>query len=704
MRKQQPSSERLSLYVAAVLLLPALVLWRRANALYAPPWYADAWFYLGYFRNLVEFKRHFLGFYYGSRLSWILPGYLIHSVLSPVWANSVLHLIVQSTCTLSLFWTLRLIVGNRAAFLGTLMFSVNPWLWAATGWDYVDGAGIAYCLLAMALLTQFAKRPIKAGFVAAGSAIAAMAYTHLFLATLAPLVILYYFGLVWIHHPADFRRSAVTFCGWAALGFGIVTVILCAVNYRLDGNFWFYAPSIMRAESMAKDFQFERGIFVNHELAPWLWPGIAGCIAAFALLLSSLRAKARFLKQPELLFCGQLLLAAAYMGFLQSRGSTVLGHHPYASYLLPFAFLVMGVSFWPASESMNRSTYMLICGVVFVAMAALWASKSGHPIPLPPSVLWTTLLVAAGTLGVGYRLRRRTAGTLLAACGFIAFTAFTLSSTPQTSYFAGLSLHGNREQYQRIMRARNRIEAVRQGGFPLFWFNRRDHDFHEYFALNATYLAEFSRISEDFPEGCTAGVDPRSLIVVLSENQRAGELARNALDNCWQRFGIRPVMDSMERLSAPGGPYVMAFLRVEAAPLRTSGQQALVTVLLDRLQLGDAKSVFERWPEGLAVTTTGDFGAFAARVSLGAEGLKQAKLSVHVRARVLEGKVGFGILDRDGRKCLVEVPMWPLRSFIEVVLPLPSPPIIGDLVVMNRTNNKKPSTVLIDRIEIQQGQ
>jgi hypothetical protein len=38
-------------------------------------------------------------------------------------------------------------------------FCVNPWLWAATGWDYGDGAGIAYCLLTMALLTRAAVRP-----------------------------------------------------------------------------------------------------------------------------------------------------------------------------------------------------------------------------------------------------------------------------------------------------------------------------------------------------------------------------------------------------------------------------------------------------------------------------------------------------------------------------------------------------------------
>src|SRR5579871_3721471 len=139
-----------SLYWIVVLLLPLLVLWHHRDALFSPLWYTDPWFYLGYFRNLVNFKREiFPGSYYGSRLAWILPGFLVHSVFSPLIANSILHLAVHSTATVSFFSILRRTIGARSALLATMAFSVQPWLWAATGWDYPDGAGIAYFLLAM---------------------------------------------------------------------------------------------------------------------------------------------------------------------------------------------------------------------------------------------------------------------------------------------------------------------------------------------------------------------------------------------------------------------------------------------------------------------------------------------------------------------------------------------------------------------------
>ena len=104
----QTASFRNGLYVVAVLLLPLLVLWHRDNFLYSPPWCTDPWFYLGYFKDLVDFKRDlFPSFHSGSRYPWILPGYLIHSLFSPVTANCILHLTVHSIAVLSLFSILR---------------------------------------------------------------------------------------------------------------------------------------------------------------------------------------------------------------------------------------------------------------------------------------------------------------------------------------------------------------------------------------------------------------------------------------------------------------------------------------------------------------------------------------------------------------------------------------------------------------------
>ena len=415
--------QRTWIYAVLVLLMPCLVLWHRDNALYTPPYYADPWFYLGYFRNLVEFKRDlFYGFYYGSRLSWVLPGFLLHSVVSPLVANSILHLAVQSIATLSLFHILRITAGIRSAFIATLVFSVQPWLWVATGWDYPDGAGIAYCLLAMALFTQSAVRPAsKWVLVGAGAALAGMVYSHIFLGTFAPLLLLYYLALAWSSQRTPLLESARSLFLWAGAGFAIVTASLCAINYFLDGRLWFYGPSVARAISMAKDFQFTRAMWVNHALVAWLWPGVGGCITAIVLLISSVKSAPRFRNPAGLFFSAQLLLAVAYMLYLQSRGTTVLGHYPYASYLLPFVFLVTGASFWPAAGTMSFRTFALICSFAAATFAALWYNPHSPLLPATPAAQKFTIVLSASALALALLLRRRTAGTVSGRRGLRGF-------------------------------------------------------------------------------------------------------------------------------------------------------------------------------------------------------------------------------------------------------------------------------------------
>ena len=693
-----PSAPRhLWIYFLAVLALPIVVLWHQDNALYSPPYYADPWFYLGFFRDLVEYKRYlFYGTYYGSRLSWILPGFLVHSIFSPVVANCVLHLTVQSVATLSFFYVLRWTAGVRVAFLATIVFAVNPWLWVATGWDYPDGIGIAYCLLAMALLTRSAVRPTGTWtLILSGATLAAMVYTHVFLATLAPLIVLYYAGLLWAWHRQSviplLRRSTLR----ASLSFLGLTILFCFANYALDGNVWFYLPSIRQAFDLAGNFRFVRSIWFQHQLVPWLWPAVAGSVVAILLVPIHLKKKAASSSAPSLLFSVLLLLAVAYMGYLQVRGTTVLGHYPYVSYLLPFIFLVLGVSFWPAVETMRGSTYIVICSLSCLAFAALWYNPYQLRIPsftnLRGVITLTALCAVCALL-----LRRRSVGTLLAMAGFTAFTAVGLI---QTVYFGGVDLHGNREQYKRIMQARERIEGIRKGRDLRFWFDRQEPNAHEYEGLNALYLEEFTQIGTSFPKGCGEPVDPDTVIVVLSQQPHTTELARGALADCWGPFGMRPAVLEDTVVDRPERPYHMAFLRA-AADVTDRPEDLFQSIPLEDVRLADRHASMKLQAAGLELYTNPHFGAFAARVSLDLNSALDSKLAVHVRARVRGGKVGFGILNSESKAFLRQFSLRPSAETSEIVLPLPVPTVVGDLVITNTAPGNIVSNAIVEKIEI----
>ncbi len=547
------------------MALPLLVLWHRDDMLYTPPWFSDPWFYLGYFRNLVDFKRDlYPDAYFGTRLSWILPGAAAHWLFAPVIANFILHAGVHLVASFSFFAILRRAVSERAAFLATLIFSLHPWLWAATGWDYVNGAGIAYLLLAMASLTRAAEHEGGRRHLAiAGAAIAGMVYVHLFWLPLLPLLLLYYGGLAWARQGALRFRPALAGLAWLSLGFGIVTVALAAANYAIEGSFWFYGRSWSAAMHAPEVFTAAPGIWGPNGLEPWLWfPALALGTAATLLPPRIRRGKFRQMA-PALLFSTQFLLVLLWMGYLQTRGIAMLGFYHYAAYLIPFEFLVTGALFWEAVDQMSGRAYLLTVCATAAGFVAIWFDPATAWI-LPA---WQSAAIGAVLIAAGMASGHRPARTWLLLGGILVWSAYAATQTAP--------LHGNREQYRRIMDEREKVERARNHDRIRFWYDEKEPGSSEYRALCTLYLER--RLSATFPQqGCAAQVQPGTLIVVPSVNAGATEMAQRTLSDCWSASSMKAAVVGVDSVPRKEAPYTVALLR---AVTDLSGQRALRAVI-----------------------------------------------------------------------------------------------------------------------------
>ena len=544
-------------YIAAVLLLPVLVLWRQDNTLFTGAHYIDPWVYFGFFKNLRNFSHDiFPATYYGSRLSWLLPGYLIHSVLSPVPASAVLHLLVQSISTLSLFIVLRDLAGPRAAFLTTLLFSVNQWVWTATGWDYPDGAGIAYWLLTLALLTRAVASGGNWKILGAGATAAGAVYVNLSWILLTPFLPVYYVVLMWMRGHRLWR-SAASFCVWAGSGVLLLTAGLVAVNYRLGGFYWFYAPSIQYSQFLTGSHRWLHSVFGPYGLEAWLWFPLIGLITAAASIVLSLQSASAKSNVPVLLFAGQLVYAIAVFGFFQFRQSvSLLGIYYYASFLLPAVFLLLGVVFWHPLEQLSAGAFLLLCVAAAAASAIMWADPSGRLLPAWPVHNMMKALLGSAVLVAAFVFRKHRIGTLLALVGLFTFTvASRLTLHPEP--------HLHRQEFERIAKLRDRVEAVRNNGSIHFWFNESDPDALDYIALNSTYVGERSWL-HGFPKGgCQQQVYPHDLIVVESTLENSTAIAVGGLATCWERFGLAPSVTSTFAAIRSNQPYTVTLVKAE---------------------------------------------------------------------------------------------------------------------------------------------
>src|SRR6185369_10691171 len=91
-------------------------------------------------------------------------------------------LAVFFTAEFSLYWLLKGAFDRRVAILSAISIALYPYFWAAIGWDYADGVGIAYYLLTMALVFNASKsKNTRARWllVCGGMAYAGLIYSNL---------------------------------------------------------------------------------------------------------------------------------------------------------------------------------------------------------------------------------------------------------------------------------------------------------------------------------------------------------------------------------------------------------------------------------------------------------------------------------------------------------------------------------------------
>ena len=547
-------------YLAAICLLPLIVLWHQDNILFTGYGYVDPWVYFGYFRNLVEFKRSLLpGNEFGAHLSWILPGAAVHKLFPPLAANCILHLGVRTLGSVSLFLTLKWVVWARRAFAAAMLFSLNPWFTFATAWDYVDGIAIAYCLLTMALLTWAAIEPVRRWvLVAAGMALAAMVYSNAEWAMLTPLLPLYYLGLTRAWHGTPLRGSFFVLCRWFGAGCVIATVALAAVNYRLEGRWLFYAgPALEAFHRNRPPAPWFQGLWRNGGPSLWL-PFAMAAAAASAVVLVGEGRRAFRPATGAALFSWMFLAALAWMIVRQLLGNPVLGTPYRASILLPFSFLAIGARFWPELETARLRNYIFFGCVAAVVLGNAWLDEGSNTVYSLPLPLWLGLAALAASLL--WRLAPESA--ICALGGFAIFT--TLGVGP---CYVGVEAHGHREQYQALCRARERIETVRQGRPVRFWYDQKDRTTNDALALSTTYFWE-STLSQSFSAPpCGQVQAPSTIVAAIGPDESHGaEFVASALNACWSAQGLRVVPVETDVLQRGAASYRLSLLRVEALP------------------------------------------------------------------------------------------------------------------------------------------
>jgi hypothetical protein len=522
---------RLDGYLLGVILLPLIILLLDSNVFFSKAGWLDSWYYYSYFRHLSEFKNVlFPNTYYGSRMSWILPGYLINQLFPPLAANYILHLGTYYTGAVSLYFILKEFYSRATALLVVVAFTCNPYLWSAVGTDYVDGFGIACYLLALAILARIGSADrSRLRLSLAGAACAAVIYTNTVWLLFSPALFFFYLFLIRPTGRSNIVKAVIHFGIWFGTGAAALTVALGVFNYRIDGNFWFYLPSIvftLQNANKAQPWHSANYEWVKH--ANWL---IYAAITMLVVIARWLRGAATGnpdTTRAATFFRWHFFALSLIFVLLELKGMYMLEWAYYASYLIPATFLVVGSAVLDIDKEVQP---FLTVSAATVILILPW-SVAGLPVWTALSKMSSPLLLAVATGAILLRamLPGRRLSLVTCLIGIALLNFYIRGVTGQSGEQAGRP-QGARNAFVRMTRSVDAIDQERRGGQVLFWYDTRDPHLDEFDSINSFFLWGYTWIGRAFPAIdpiADERVTPGRMIAVLSSKGDSGALLEQA--------------------------------------------------------------------------------------------------------------------------------------------------------------------------------
>jgi hypothetical protein len=525
----------------------------------------DPWFYLGYMLDLPRQIHAFPDLYYGSRLSWLLPGYLLYQSFPPLEANYLLHLLACYASVFAVFFTLRTTVGTNVAVTTTILLCSYFGFLLAVGWDYVDGAGIAYLSLTnLGLVKSAGSRHWAAWLALSGFTFSAACSANVFVAVFVPVIALTYAAT----NRYRTVRQHIVGIGSSLLGAGMLVGLLGVANYAMGGDFLYFRPSLRFASSsLQQPNQFH---FADLDLFAWIldFPPLTlpalMVIVCTGLVFAVRRGSA--ITATRLFHTSFLAAAVIMLGTEVLASQPALEYAYYVSYLVPWLFLAVGGSSVPivAKFRWRQLAFVLAATAAGSLLAATHRLDAFAVSDLRTPLLVGVAAVAGSALVCSLRPRftfRGTANVTLAAAVVFAasFGAWSFRALDEArigpAVYVGDAVRGedSADGFATVVDANKFLRSIDPEAGIWLWY---DHDAVEgglYRAIASTYLWGYRLVGERFPElggppfggvSVQLALVPHRQIAILSDHNDAVEQARPML----AEYGLGPTFEYQARI------------------------------------------------------------------------------------------------------------------------------------------------------------
>ena len=526
-------------HVATILATPFLLLAVNPNLfITSSNGWIDPWLYTGFHLSLPEHLLRWGSTYYATRLAWLLPGFGLHQLFSPLLANYVLHISFFYVLLFSVYFLVTSGINRTVAFVVTLLVALNPETVAAMSWDYVDGAVITYfavSLLCFEKAASGAHRWLWAA--AAGAGLACLAASNLVAITLWPVC-----GLFLLLRVGVVRwRTTLAILAVAAAGMVAMLAVFGVLSAQLGGSFLFLKPSVTYA---SQNLWLPSPYDVKG--TEWLLNSPALILPAVAALGALLAVAGRWsiLRPFSGLFQVTTLAAVVWMVTHSVLWSHSIHIPYYTSYLVPLGLLALALHpdsplISPAQLPLRRmiALELAILGLLIVHLVIfrngdlIWGA-----VPLLPARLGTNFgintYVAFGIAGIALLSLRFVRALWFRWPVFLLALLMAYSSVP--GHWPAPDSPRVREDFTLMVSVHEFIrEHLGQSRSLRMWYAMPPGEPRPYRSISSTYLWGHVLLNESMPslESSTLINRPSTEVplVLMAGDGREIDAARLAL-------------------------------------------------------------------------------------------------------------------------------------------------------------------------------
>jgi hypothetical protein len=546
-----------------LLALSALVvLVGERNLLYPKGGTLDPWIYYGYFWEYPLYaSRFFPDAYYGSRLPWILPGYLMIHLVPYMLGTFVFVLSVYYVAVFSFYSFMRRLFNPHIGLLAALLLGTDFYFLRAVTWYYVDGGVIVYLILTLFFLLLTCEKAGRRYPFLAGWAATSMLLCHFLSVVLLPGLFLY---LVYAGKTApqwENRASGLTGCAVAG---GVCCVgFFALVNFTVTGAFFFFMPQVRVLFDTSR-------ISESYNLPLSYWAPIARwCIIPVLSILSGSILALTYARRSGAFQSVQTVALYSSLGTLlvllplQAAGLLYLQFSFYVTFFLPLCYLIIGGALYLLTGGKSLAAY-LIAPFLFLAYCLRAWTKYDiggffRQAQGPRGWIAFTLATAGGQrISAGWVYLALTIAILLTVAVLLPLTwkgwrwrscLFLLGLAACSMTVGENGWYGPRSVWELRQDAYLRIRSAANGRLPRLWYNAKMAKLAPlliYRDLGSMYLWQYSVVNEDFPSAEKSVRPPLrgDLLVILSDTPEVKEDVSKSLEKRrlrWNQTSVQEV-------------------------------------------------------------------------------------------------------------------------------------------------------------------